>query len=186
MTDFLPDLLVDQLGLEHMALEGDIPVTDANPAELNQEWEEENNPFHFVELDSPEEGIPGPGPSTSAYRESLLRGQLGSIPRSLDDSETGSCEEPHPTGGVRIRMDETLHERWRSLHPGGLDDDPMDGSSQAPPSFDPFESETDWHVARWAIKEGVAHGSFDRLLAIPGVCDNSCFLWCHLIRSPGG
>lgn len=33
----------------------------------------------------------------------------------------------------------------------------------------PFESETDWQLASWFVKEAIGHGSVDRFLEIPHV-----------------
>lgn len=35
--------------------------------------------------------------------------------------------------------------------------------------WSPFESELDWQVGSWAIKEEVHQGAVNRLLSIPGV-----------------
>ena len=37
------------------------------------------------------------------------------------------------------------------------------------PKFYPFNSELDWKIAQWAIKDGPGKNAFDRLLKIPGV-----------------
>ncbi|KDQ54141.1 hypothetical protein JAAARDRAFT_196889 [Jaapia argillacea MUCL 33604] len=78
-----------------------------------------------------------------------------------------------PNAGTVIRKDGTLHERWRRRFGGdgvrdGDGDVLMDegGENNA---FSPFASELDWRVVKWAIQESPGKGSFDRLLAIPGV-----------------
>ena len=35
--------------------------------------------------------------------------------------------------------------------------------------FEPFNSELDWQIAEWAIKDSISHNFLDRLLAIPGI-----------------
>ncbi len=40
--------------------------------------------------------------------------------------------------------------------------------------FHPFDSELDWRIAQWAIKEDSGHKAFDRLLSIPGVSHTFC------------
>lgn len=81
-------------------------------------------------------------------------------------------EDPFPLAGTVIRMDQTLHDRWRQLFGENdedgdtlMNDEGQDSSSR----FTPFASEQDWRVARWAIQEGIGHKSLDRLLSIPGV-----------------
>lgn len=43
----------------------------------------------------------------------------------------------------------------------------------------PFESETDWQIASWFVKEGIGHGAVDRLLEIPKVSPRSELLRSH-------
>lgn len=55
------------------------------------------------------------------------------------------------------------------LGPGEEDMDvDVDNDSENNP-FYPFNSELDWRVAQWAIKDNAGHNMFDRLLAVPGV-----------------
>lgn len=89
-------------------------------------------------------------------------------------------EDPFPLAGKVIRMDATLHDKWREMF-GGED---MDGDAfmneehhKDGCKFAPFASEVDWRVARWAIQEGIGHKSFDRLLSIPGVSIVSIFIY---------
>ncbi|KAG1844153.1 hypothetical protein F4604DRAFT_1884476 [Suillus subluteus] len=88
-------------------------------------------------------------------------------------------EVPHPTAGQVIRMDETVHQRWRREFSGTDEEGDVsmedvvigEGSSAAVNRFAPFASELDWRVACWAIQDGIGHKSFDRLMAIPGVAE---------------
>ncbi|KIY60817.1 hypothetical protein CYLTODRAFT_320396, partial [Cylindrobasidium torrendii FP15055 ss-10] len=80
--------------------------------------------------------------------------------------------EEHPTAGV-IRMATKLQQRWTD-HYGIPDlDDRMDGTGR--PNLDnvniyhPFASKLDWEIARWMVKDGIGHSSFNRLLSIEGV-----------------
>ncbi|KIM57120.1 hypothetical protein SCLCIDRAFT_96312, partial [Scleroderma citrinum Foug A] len=72
--------------------------------------------------------------------------------------------------GHVIRMDETVHERWRRRFGDGDGDVLMDEvAAKADNTFAPFASELDWHVAHWVVQEGIGHKLLDRLLAIPWV-----------------
>jgi hypothetical protein len=88
----------------------------------------------------------------------------------FEDEDDERTEVIHPTAGKVIRMEATLHEKWRN-HFGVQND--LDNISQEieeeASAFHPFESRLDWEVACWAIEEGIGHGALDRLLAIPGV-----------------
>jgi len=98
------------------------------------------------------------------------------IPAEDDEDGDERIIIEHPTAGQIIRMDETLHERWKKIfRRNDIDEDVlMDGGDDSNGERDdnkwaPFASELDWRVARWAVQEGVGHKSFDRLMAIPGV-----------------
>lgn len=150
---------------------GESSIDGEGAGEMLQELEEENDVFHFVRLD---EALPmgeaGPGPSTQAHRDRMADRQLGARIRSLDDGDLSMFEVEHRSGGAVIRMDDSLHTRWRVAHNLPVDV-PMDGSS--PPLsnlFAPFASELDWRIAEWVVKDNIGHNSFNCLLQIPGVC----------------
>ncbi|KAF9025712.1 hypothetical protein BDZ89DRAFT_918642, partial [Hymenopellis radicata] len=97
-----------------------------------------------------------------------------------DNNDDTRVEEEHPTAGKVIRMDQSLHLRWRTIF--GEDTKSSDGDvemgepdSPSPsnplPSniYAPFASEINWCIAQWVVKDGIRHNSFDRLLKIPGV-----------------
>jgi hypothetical protein len=88
----------------------------------------------------------------------------------FDDEDDERTEVVHPTAGKVIRMEATLHDRWRNHFGGENENDLQEVEEPAGASaFHPFESRLDWQVACWAIEEGIGHGALDRLLAIPGV-----------------
>lgn len=80
-------------------------------------------------------------------------------------------EVEHPTAGIVIRMDETLHQRWKREFSDLSDGDTVmaDGWEESKGLYHPFASELDWRVACWVVEDGIGHGSFDRLMSIPGV-----------------
>ena len=69
-------------------------------------------------------------------------------------------EDIYPDVARILHTDDTLHERWKRM---------FGGEGARDERFAPFDSETDWHVAEWAVKSKVGHKQLDRLLAIPGV-----------------
>lgn len=150
---------------------GTLGLNDEQAGEFLQEMEEDNNVFHFVHLEGdPQVGEAGPGPSTQAHRDCMAERQLGGKARELNDGDLPMVEVEHLTGGALIRMDQSLHDRWRLAHNLPVDD-PMDGSNSAPDNlYAPFLSEMDWRIADWVVKENIGHNSFNRLLLIPGVC----------------
>lgn len=172
---FTAQLEQEDLGEEFMArdISGDRDlrpeISNDEAGELLQEFQEEHDVFYFVPIQ--EEPAPlgqaGPGPSTQAYRDSLANRQLGAKVRTFPTEDLSMFEVEHPTGGSRIRMDESLYERWRASHDFS-DDSPMDGSDKSN-IYAPFASEMDWRIADWVVKDNIGHNSLNRLLAIPGV-----------------
>ena len=69
-------------------------------------------------------------------------------------------EDIYPDAARILRTNDTLHERWKRM---------FGGEGARDERFAPFNSETDWHVAEWAVKSKVGHKQLDHLLAIPGV-----------------
>jgi hypothetical protein len=98
-----------------------------------------------------------------------------------DDDVDLRVEVPHPTAGRVIRIDESVHQRWRREFPGVDEEgdvpmeDVVEGSSSGVNRFAPFASELDWRVACWVVQDGIGHKSFDRLMAIPGVRYTLCY-----------
>lgn len=151
-------------------------ASDMDPADVIEDLEdEEEDLFHFVpqtflqpeDMDVVmEEGEAGPGPSTMANRRSRAN-----MLCTLDDDNDERVEEIHPTAGKVIRMDESLHRRWRKLFGDfqAPDGDVEMAGDHGENSYSPFASELDWQIARWVVKDGPGQNSFDRLLKIPGV-----------------
>lgn len=161
-------------------------MNDEQAGELLQEFEEDNDAFHFVHVeDEPQIGEAGPGPSTQARRDSMAERQLGGKVRKLDDGDLVMFEVEHKIGGALIRMDQSLHERWGIAHNLPVDVT-MDGSSSAAENlYAPFASEMDWHIAEWVVKDNIGHNSFNRLLQIPGVCSKLSFISTYSLMPSG-
>jgi hypothetical protein len=92
-----------------------------------------------------------------------------------DDDER--VEEEYVTAGASLRVDDTLHDRWKrdfgpsydSQGDAHMSDASTSTSDKDVNRFSPFASELDWQIGRWAIQDGIGHKSFDRLMSIPGV-----------------
>ena len=130
------------------------------------QWIDDNQ--DMMDVDDPL-GLPVAGPS--AHSRSLR----------VEEEEDDRVTELHPTAGKVIRIDQTIHEKWRQQFGLSGEEDEMrtEGTSdedqhEADHLFYPFASKLDWEVACWAVQEGIGHKAFDRLLAIPGV-SNSLF-----------
>jgi hypothetical protein len=123
--------------------------------------------FHFIPdlPDLPNEtgveiGDAGPGPQTSAFRQTH---------RVLDDEDDTRVTEEHQGAGWKIRMGKTLFDSWQEKFSGTVDQDGDVEMEEGGNKYAPFASEMDWRIARWAVKDGIGHNSFNRLLEIPGV-----------------
>jgi hypothetical protein len=133
-------------------------------------WDEEEDFFHFVDVGEEEMvdvgiGEDGPGPDTTRNRRKAME-------RVLDEDDDTRVKVEYTANGAGkcIQMNTNIHDRWQQ-HFGSLDDHtpateslPMQDNPYAP-----FASELDWRIARWAVKDGIGHKSFDRFLSIPGV-----------------
>lgn len=168
-------------------------ATSAGPVDITiPEWPiEDDDNYQDEDFDTP-------------YQDSLERNEYQLIPE-LQAGVAGPSAQPPTTAPPRSRVlddeDDTRYivehatagqikklgpppSRTRPPPPrmAHVDDDgdvEMEGSEhQSGPEspFFPFASELDHKVADWAITEDVGKGSFDRFLAIPGVCSLSLLL----------
>ena len=144
--------------------------------------EEEGRPYHFVEeyVDVEVEiGEAGPGPSTTHQRQHA-------DPRVLDEEDNQLITDWNEKAGTVIRMDQRLHDRWKKLflHKDDSDNNISTTSNQDMElnPYAPFASELDWRIAKWVVKDQIGHKSFDRFLAIPGVCP--FILRCGITTDP--
>ncbi|KIY61165.1 hypothetical protein CYLTODRAFT_384796 [Cylindrobasidium torrendii FP15055 ss-10] len=101
----------------------------------------------------------------------------GAKPRYMDASDSSNTEHftEHATAGRTVRMAKHVHQRWAARLGTVLDpeDDLMDGTGrpdiEEKDLYHPFASKLDWEIARWMVKDGIGHSSFNRLLQIEGV-----------------
>lgn len=106
-------------------------------------------------------GEQGPGPETAAQRI-----QQHSY-RILDDDCDERVTEPHPLAG-RIKKKVPPPSLRSAFQREEVAEDDMDVDKEDN-LFYPFNSELDWRIAQWAIKDNPGQNAFDRLLAVPGV-----------------
>jgi len=134
---------------------------------FDEGWDEEEDFFYFVDIGEEEMvdvsiGEDGLGPLTTSHRRRPME-------RVLDEDDDSQVKEEYTANraGKCIRMDSTLHDRWKQ-HFGSSS--ATEASSNQDNPYAPFASELDWRIARWVVKDGIGHKSFDRFLSIPGVC----------------
>ena len=123
-------------------------------------------------------GAAGPGPSIQASRA-----RQKTLRRTLEEEDDTRVRDTFDHAARVIRIQPSLHDRWKKLFSSEAEDveatqdyssvgdgvNPFAPSASGVNLFAPFASEMDWRVARWAVQEGIGHGSFDQLLSIPGV-----------------
>ena len=153
-------LVSEKLGPDYMNKEGE--ETDQDAGGLLQAFEQENDLIFLVSVLPQTEAEQGPGPSTQAYRKSLIDQQLGSKGQTLDREIDEMFEEEDMEVSTAIRFDPDLRSRWEAIH-GGSSSATMDNT------YKPFASEMDWRIANWVVKEGLGNNTFNQLCKIPGV-----------------
>lgn len=113
----------------------------------------------------------------------------------LDDDEDERLVEESAKGGRRIRLGESVYQRWKdhfdtlerergqkerqkaerkAKRDGVWMDDEEEAALDQRNVWAPFASKRDWCIAKWAIEEGIGNGKLDRLLEIEGV-RHSCY-----------
>jgi len=107
----------------------------------------------------------GPQPESAANR---LRRAAVSI-HTLDDESDERITITHKNAGVvRRKEPPPVYRVQNDKDEDG--DTTMDGPDQVPMQpFHPFNSDLDWRVGQWAIKDSPGQNALDRLLSVPGV-----------------
>jgi len=149
--------------------------------DIAQSWYEQDlDDLFFIDQEEIEVeiGAAGPGPSTQASRA-----RQKTLRRTLEEEDDTRVRDTFDHAARVIRIQPSLHDRWKKLFSSEAEDveatqdyssvgdgvNPFAPSASGVNLFASFASEMDWRVARWAVQEGIGHGSFDRLLSIPGV-----------------
>ena len=106
----------------------------------------------------------GPGPETNRLCQAALSHHIFD-----DDSDERTTITFKQAGEVRRK--ELPPALWFNQDKDEDGDAVMDRPEKPPLShFHPFNSDLDWRIAQWAIKDGPGQNAFDRLLSVPGVC----------------
>lgn len=154
----------------------DTDSTDFPGAEFMKEvLEVLEDPDGLFEVTDTAAGAAGANPAPKKVRLSAaMAGVKARIFERQDPTRKPVCEE-HPTAGTVIRMADHLHKQWANLFgtsTPGLDSE-MDGTGKPNLNnvniYHPFATKLDWEIARWMVKDGIGHSSFNRLLDIEGV-----------------
>ena len=140
---------------------------EMDPEDVVEEMEEL---FQFIPLPEPLLGDEQPVKSSTSQGPGLHKWTSIQLEKEEDSQYV---ETPYPDAGYVFGVDESLYSKWKR-HFGHQEIDEegdvtMKDGMEPLSSFAPFASELDWRVASWAIKDGIGHKSFDRLLSIPGV-----------------
>ena len=106
----------------------------------------------------------GPGPQTAANRLRAYAAAHAAY-RVLDDDDDERIVVVEKDAGHVCRKEKPPNSKIYDKE-GDVD------MTENP--FHPFNSELDWRIAQWAIKEDPGHKAFDRLLSIPGVSHTFC------------
>ena len=130
-------------------------------------YNDQPNDFQFIQPETtsiPSNNVAigeaGPGPSTTAAATARDRKNL-KVP-SLDNAEDPRYIVKYMTAGAVIRMDKTLHKKWRTTYRdvqtqmyaaadnnGDVD---MENPSDEVNPWAPFATKTDCRVANWVIE----------------------------------
>lgn len=111
------------------------------------------------EMEGIEYAEAGPGPQTAANRlRTFAAAHAGYRVLEDDDDER-----------VVVVEKDAGHVRRKEKPPGSKICDKEGDTDMTENPFHPFNSELDWRIAQWAIKENPGHKAFDRLLSVPGV-----------------
>ncbi len=132
-------------------------IEEDDVGDLMEAHEDKNDLYHLIQVDEEVADGQGPGPNTQIDRR--LGHMLGVQRRVLDES-----------AGRLIRMDNSLHERWRQLFGNQLCDGDVEMADSELHSdwYWLLVSRRDWEVAKWVVKHGVkqtALGAFLKLKA---------------------
>ena len=114
---------------------------------------------NFLPTEEPEAG---PAPQTAINQ--ILQGAANARHPILKDDDDQCVIQIDEEAGRIYRHDPP--RRHVQVDKDG--DSSMDNNREPNPFF-PFASELDWRVSQWAVKDGLGHSAFNRLLEIPGV-----------------
>jgi hypothetical protein len=135
---------------------------EMDPEEVMEDIEDT---FQFIPLPEPAPSLQESGHHSEPSRWTSIQLENG--------QDCYHIETPFPEAGSVIEVDEDIHLKWKQhfghFHADDEGDVIMQELEGMSNQFAPFASELDWRIASWAIKDGIGHKSFDRLMSIPGV-----------------
>lgn len=109
-------------------------------------------------------------PIPTIAEETQATPNSGSLSRKLVEASDTRFTIWHQTAGKVLAVHSSARKRWTDLF--------GDQQSRSDDSYRPFHSQTDWELGRWAVREKIGQGSFNRLLSIPGVrLGSNCFVY---------
>ncbi|KAH9916359.1 uncharacterized protein B0H18DRAFT_884862 [Fomitopsis serialis] len=128
--------------------------------------------------------VPTAGPSRTARTAESSSAPARRTAIALDDDDDTRVEVVDQKAGAVRGEGQTVQEAWRHHLAKRKDKDrqrcagnchtntdllTVDEDDPPKSLWEPFESETDWEIASWCIKEGISQGAVDRFLDIPSV-----------------
>ncbi|KAH9924485.1 uncharacterized protein B0H18DRAFT_877763 [Fomitopsis serialis] len=116
--------------------------------------------------------VPTAGPSRAARTAESSSAPARRTAIALDDEDDTRVEVVDEKAGRVTGERETVQEAWRrhlAKRKENQTQRDTDEDESPRPLWEPFESETDWEIASWCIKEGISQGAVDRFLKIPKV-----------------
>ncbi|KAH9914551.1 uncharacterized protein B0H18DRAFT_1125480 [Fomitopsis serialis] len=135
---------------------------DADSSEESEEEDERDQQYQFIPLPDPSQPVASTSSAPAPARRTAL---------SLDEDDDERVEDIDRSAGKVIGTAETIRESWRehfnSL--GGQGHSDEDVLARVNAVWAPFESEMDWQITKWFVKEGIGQGAVDRFLRIPEV-----------------
>ncbi|KAH9913218.1 uncharacterized protein B0H18DRAFT_888730, partial [Fomitopsis serialis] len=145
--------------------EGSSTGSDSQPGHEDAESSDEEEDLMFVPL---------PVPSSSGCNPPCEASSSGSRIRQsaiqLDDDEDTRVEDVDKTAGRVVGEGRTMMDAWKRHFAKQNDQDADCGDREDNRSlWEPFDTEMDWEVASWCVKEGISQGAVDRFLNIPNV-----------------
>ncbi|KAH9912266.1 uncharacterized protein B0H18DRAFT_1127404 [Fomitopsis serialis] len=110
-----------------------------------------------------------------SYRgKAVFRADLSRLSAEAAATLDARVEVVDEKAGKVIGDGQTVQEAWRHhLAKRKKKDSERQGDTDENESprllWEPFESETDWEIVSWCVKEGISQGAVDRFLKIPSV-----------------
>lgn len=109
-------------------------------------------------------------PVPDIVEEIQVTSKTTSSSRKLEEAPDTRITMWDQAAGRVLSINPSSQERWNKLfgYQGHKSDE----------YYEPFGSQVDWELSRWAVREKIGQGSFNQLLGIPGVRSSfNCFAY---------